>query len=734
MYAHSLDDQPEENWQKLEDHLDEVAGLAEKFAAPFGAGDWARVIGSLHDVGKSSEAFQRRVRGGAEKIDHSTAGAQLLDKSYPCIGRLLAYTVAGHHGGLPNGYEPGGHSSLEARLSKTIEALRPPFDAVPNGEALLRSTPAVLLSPTDNNRKSFSVYMLIKMLYSCLVDADYLDTESFCSPSISDKRARQPLDMGELSRKLDCYLSDLQAKAPKTEVNAVRAAINHECIDAASMSGGIFRLPAPTGSGKTLAALSFGLKHATKHGKSRVIYAIPYTSIVEQTAQTLRKVLGREAVLEHHSNCIFDENDEASVAQMLATENWDFPVIVTTNVQFFESLYSCKPSQERKVHNIANSVIILDEVQVLPDHLLGPCLAAIEELAENFNCSFVLATATMPDYSSFWPFKCATHLLSRTAIERADLFEHRVCYDVVRNLTLEELSDRILKNKQILCVVSSRRAASELFDGLTKCSSGEGVYHLSAYMAPVHRSNVIAEIREQLASGKTCRVVSTQLIEAGVDLDFPVVYRELAGIDSVRQAAGRCNREGKQQKGIVTVFTCVDFPLPKDKWLFAMRNLGQETIDMCKIPFSAEGVDYFFKRRFSINSIDDYEGVSGEGLVRNIATQQRIANADYSFEKYAEHFRFIDDDGISVFVPWGDRGKELMQIVEKGNLSRAIMRETQRYTISVPRYLYQNLLSEGRIIQIGNLSCLVRVGENILSYDQEKGLEIGRGVQKGFFV
>ena len=774
-YAHTDEDGCLEHGQLLVDHLKAVADSAAGFAAPVGASDWARVAGLLHDAGKASDAFQRRLAGAPIKVDHATAGEQLASREYPAngIGRLLAFAIAGHHGGMPNWVKTGCRTPLKDRLeAKDIEPFEDAFRTIVDlpAESCL-SKPSALphcftrrleASTTNEARREieFGIYLTEQVIFSSLVDADYLDSERFMQPELSDARNDIPLGLNELTSILDNHMGVLaeRAKGAATEaVNAVRAQVLSQCLAASDSEPGIFTLEVPTGGGKTLASLSFALHHALRNGQQRIIIAIPYTSIVEQTAATLKEIFGARNVLEHHSNYDFGQglrdageaqDDERWLRERLLVQNWDAPIIVTTNVQLFESLFSNKPSRCRKVHNITNAVVILDEAQTLPDALLEPTLAMVQALADYAGTTTVLSTATQPNLDGCWPF--ARRPVSIVDDQEGKLFEplgRRTSYDCSHigeaAWSLDELVDCLATHSQILCVVGTQDGARNVYEALRERPGCEdGVFHLSARMVPEHRSCVIARMKQCLRDGLPCRVVSTQLIEAGVDVDFPIVLREMAGIDSIVQAAGRCNRGGKLPCGKVIVFECPDIRPGREardgkdantkistrNWLAAMRQLGLETIrvqsDAGEDPFGRTGVRYFFNRRYGLQSGYGVNGLDACGILRDIAGSNEIAGAasagKFSFEQYADYYRFIADDGVAVFVPWGEEGVALLARVESGEISSDLWRALQRFSVSVPRWALQQYESYFR--PVGAYYVLETRPGSVSLYSEEVGL------------
>ena len=556
--------------QCLRDHARDTAEAAARFADAFGAADWALAAGLLHDLGKADPRFQEYLRenaaadsdadgedgedggNGAKRrrgtsgVNHSSAGGAFAVERYgKGIGKLLAYLVMGHHAGLPDAR--GGSAALRERLQndaagnlariRAIIATVPGalnVDALPSLERMQRNIPAA-------GKAKDGWPLCLRMMYSCLVDADFLNTEAFCNPDRAALRGDGAEEYATLAALRDRFNRHMAEKAVANDdagraapVNTARAEVLAACREAALRPPGVFSLTAPTGGGKTLSSLAFAFDHAARHGKRRIVYVIPYTSIIEQTAGVLAGILGRENVLEHHSNIDPERETERS---RLAAENWDAPVIVTTNVQFFESLYAAKSSHCRKLHNIVNSVVILDESQLIPPEWRTPCVDVLRRLAENYGATVLLCTATQPPFPELGPVEIVTdppslfRRLRRTELIWPEALDRRTEWP--------EVARWLSGDRQALCVVNRRKDALALYNLLPK-----GSFHLSTRMCAAHRKEVLDEIRRRLKAGEVVRVASTQLVEAGVDIDFPFVYRALAGLDSLAQAAGRCNREG----------------------------------------------------------------------------------------------------------------------------------------------------------------------------------------------
>lgn len=735
LYAHTKEGAKENEWQPLEEHLLNVANLAASFAAAFGYENWGRTLGILHDAGKVSSAFQRRLRGSGEHVDHSSPGAWKALSRYrselgDANGRLLAYALVGHHGGIPNGVR-GERTPLKSRLDKEgINDVAREFEeyaanvgvSIPGGNSL-ESIPLEKLAISGEidvaiSRGIFSTSVLVRMLFSCLVDADYLDTEHFVTPDVSAARDSIHRDgVAKLSQKLDAYMESLQSSVRSSRVNTMRAMVLEDCRSAAKWAPGIYTLTVPTGGGKTLASLSFALRHAAANNMNRVIYAIPFTSIVEQNAQVFRSVLGDDNVLEHHSNYDFDavDNDERRLAERLAVQNWDAPLVVTTNVQLLESLFSNKPSKCRKLHNIANSVIVLDEAQMLPDNLLKVSLAMLEELVADFNVTVVLCTATQPALEGLWPFGASPREIASHQDEFQSVFGHRARFVIEGGLKEEELVGALASSRQALCIVGTKKKARVIYEDVVNrvceeepCDEDNlGVFHLSANMTPLHRSEILAEVRQRLSAGERCIVISTQLIEAGVDVDFPVVYREMAGIDSLIQAAGRCNREGRLPEGVVHVFEIsdeVDLGLSSVRldrsWLGQMKDIARCVIDAHGKTLDPSMSKEFFENRYGATT---EKGLDAEGLYSAMTSESLLAGNSFfrtlNFEDYANKYRIIEDASVPVFVPWGEKGfdllNELQRVCAQGVPASALASKLQRSSVGVAQWRLIDLERSG---------------------------------------
>ncbi|WP_213194745.1 CRISPR-associated endonuclease Cas3'' [Desulfuromonas sp. AOP6] len=719
-YAHSTDSKDKSEWQLLSEHLHNVARIAEKLASVFDAGEWGRMAGLLHDAGKATTAFQRRLEGNPERVDHSTFGARLALESAGRLGLLLSYVIAGHHGGLPDGGPQERELHYKLKNGKISEEITTPPGLDDKKELL---TP-FRLNPKDH--PGFSLAFFTRMIFSCLVDADFLDTEAFCTPEKkADRPETDPQQIPHLKSLLDSHLAELLEHAAPTQVNLQRREILTQVRAKAVLPPQIFSLTVPTGGGKTLSSLSFALDHAAANAQRRIIYAIPFTSIIEQNAAVFQQILGREAVLEHHCNYKETDDPEESAYDRrrgLAVENWEAPLVVTTNLQFFESLFGNKPSRCRKLHNIAGSVIVLDEAQAIPTEYLEPCLLSLRELVEHYGCSVVLCTATQPALDDQNSVRAALPEIREIIDEPQRYYEalSRTKVEFVGTLADDELARRIAAEKQVLCIVSTKTQARTQFEQL---KGEDGVYHLSTNMYPEHRRRVLDHIRIRLRTEPKlpCRVISTSLVEAGVDLDFPVVYRAMAGLDSIAQAAGRCNREGRLndigQLGRVYVYA-PEKP-PRMPWLKRCATRAEETLR------SHPGCDPLglapMRRYFEL--VYDVEELDKKKIVRRL-NPHLTPELYFPFREVAQDFRFIEDESIGVIIPQEPEAEALVCRLYYAEHSGTILRKLQQYSVAVRTKEYRELDVSGALEVIDGKFPVLR---NFAAYRDDVGLCVDRG-------
>ncbi|HGG59607.1 MAG TPA: CRISPR-associated helicase Cas3' [Gammaproteobacteria bacterium] len=691
----------------LIEHLRQVAALAGRFAAAFDGERWAELAGRWHDLGKFSADFQSYIRNASGfergqahiedehvpgRVDHSTAGAIHAVKTLGVSGRLLAYLIAGHHAGLPDWekLEGGTGGALRERLRKTDWLDRALAADVPD-ETLRAECPRL---EVPGGRAGFAFWL--RMLFSCLVDADFLDTEAFMDGDRAEQRGAWPA-LAELRGRFDAHMAALIRSAAETPVNRLRQAILRQCREKAAHSPGIFSLTVPTGGGKTLSGMAFALDHAIAHGKRRVIHVIPYTSIIEQTADIFRGIFG-DAVIEHHSSL---DPDRETARSRLATENWDAPIIVTTSVQFFESLFAARTSRCRKLHNLVDSVVVLDEAQLLPPEFLQPILDALNLLVAHYGVTVVLSTATQPALESRKDSFGKTLLRGLDNVEEI-IDDPDALYAALERVRVrtptawqsgqswEEIAGEIARHDSVLAIVNTRRQARELHALLPR-----ETIHLSALMCGQHRSDVIADIKDRLQRGKPVRVISTQLVEAGVDLDFPVVYRALAGLDSIAQAAGRCNREGRLDRGEVVVFVPPE-PAPPG----TMRRAAAKAVSVLSghagQPLGRDRFSQFFRLFYADTDLDKRH------IVKLLTPNDELG---LQFRTAARRFRLIEETGESVLARYhasegDDRIERLLSRLRRDGPSRWLMRKLQRYSVTVSEYHFRQLREDSQIEEI----------------------------------
>lgn len=717
-YAHSGKKVDKSDWQTLEEHLEGVALLAEEFAAVFNGEDWARIAGLKHDAGKATAGFQRRLEGSSKKVDHSTFGAQLARQNCGPLGGLLSYVIAGHHGGMPNG------GLQEGELQYRLKHGNVPDDVFLIPEANVSSKLKLPFQLPADKTSGFRSAFFTRMIFSCLVDADFLDTEEFCSPDNAIERGSTDyLGMPDLKLKLDAYMGMLAKGAKATRVNGTRQKILQQCRQKTMTKAGFFSLTVPTGGGKTLSSMTFALDRAVANSHRRVIYAIPFTSIIEQNAHVFQQILGKEQVLEHHSNYRESDGPEDAAYNRrrgFASENWDAPVVVTTNVQLFESLFSNKPSRCRKLHNIANSVIVLDEAQAIPTEYLEPCLQALKELVENYKCTVVLCTATQPALDSF---EVSNRLPEVEEIidQPKQLYDdlERTKVQFVGKLTDDDLAIRLRAEKQVLCIVPTKLQARALFENI---QDEEGAYHLSTNMYPEHRRGVLSEVRRRLDDNLPCRIISTSLIEAGVDIDLPVVYRAMAGLDSIAQAAGRCNREGLLN-AVGELGQVYVYEPEKEAGMPWLKRCASRAVEILRVnpdiaPIGLSAMRRYFELHY------DAEDLDKKKILNSFPTYKQIQLArDFylPFRDIAQEFRFIEDDSIGVVIPANEGVESLIQSLRFTDFPRSVLRKLQPYTVSVRNAEFALLNSCGALEAVEGEIPILR---NMASYSEAVGLVV----------
>lgn len=689
--------------QSILDHLTGTAQLAGDFSEAFNCRDWGIGCGLMHDIGKYSEKFQKRFCGGPI-TDHATAGAQEL---YKKKNYIAAYCISGHHSGLLDGggaADAGGEATLAGRMQKDLED----YQAFKT-EIKVPDFPAIPLQPLGKG--GFSLSFFIRMMFSCLTDADYLDTESFMTDGEVKRSSFDPIDVlfDRLFHNVEPWLQNDQIMT----VNGRRTAILKACLEKGTEEQGLYQLTVPTGGGKTLSSLAFALQHAKTHHLDRVIYVIPYTSIIEQNAQVFKGILGADNVLEDHCNVTYENSRELNKIQ-LASENWDCPVVVTTNVQFFESLFSNKTTKCRKLHNIANSVIIFDEIQMLPVNYLKPCIQAISELVYNYHSTAVLCTATQPALKKFFPQQIKISEICPDVEAQYEFFRRTILKNE-GEMSENSLIERLRDQKQVLCILNSRKRVQRVYEELKET---EGTFHLSTFMYPIHRKRLLHIIKKRLKEGKPCRLIATSLVEAGVDFDFPTVYRELAGVDSVIQAAGRCNREGKRQCDrcetiIFTLEKTENIHIPQA--LKLPVKIAEQIAEEYKDISSLDAIRAYFNRLYQFK---------GEGLdTKNIIAQMEDGSRSLSFPfaSVAKAFKFIEQDTKTILITREPEAVRIAERIKRGECSRQLVREAGQYCVNIYNNDFEKLNGAGRLEAIELDFYILRNQEQ---YTEEKGLEI----------
>ncbi|SEU37742.1 CRISPR-associated helicase, Cas3 family [Myxococcus fulvus] len=702
----------------LYEHLTEVGRLAALFAAREDMRLFCELAGRWHDLGKYRLHFQKRIRKengfefhleveGSTERDHSTAGSlwalRMDQRLWP-----VAMAIVGHHGGLRDSEDFGdrvGRPEKRKLLEESLAAGAP--------EDLRELPPFLDLGVAEKfslHRREFWT----RMLFSALCDADFLDTERFLNAARAADR-RTSVTLERLSAALRAFLDRKQSGAPDTEVNRVRREVLSSVLASSSNPPGVFSLTVPTGGGKTLTSMAFGLEHALARGLRRVIVAIPYTSIIEQSAAVYREAFGESgcAVIEHHSSV---DPDKETALNRVASENWDAPVIVTTTVQLLESLFACRTSACRKLHNIAGSVIVLDEAQTLPPALLTTILDGLTTLVEDYGCSVVICTATQPALGQRAGFPAGFPSIRELVPTELRAFERlrRVTVrwpESRKPISYEELADEVARERDVLAVVHSRDDARKLC-ALVDARVGSGTtLHLSALMCPEHRSRVLAEIQARKRRGEPVRLVATQLVEAGVDVDFAVVYRSMAGLDSLAQAGGRCNREGLLEGlGELRVY---EAPTPPPRGVPQMALTVTRTL-LAQDPdldLSPDNFRRFFERLYANASLD------GKGI--------QDLRAALRFKEVAKKFQLVEDEwSAPVVVPY-DGCEPLLEELRRLGPSRERLRALQRFTVTVPRKLRDAWVA--REMALIAADTVVYLGpERKSAYDETYGLVPGQ--------
>lgn len=738
--------------QPLLDHLHGVAEMAQSYAERITdypeLGEIGYLLGLLHDLGKYQEGFQRYIRqqSGLDptlngwRTPHSPAGARYAYELKQVGGnqqliKILSLCIGAHHRGLYDDSEWRGQvvrsSDTERAVANLVKGLKLEASQL---EELLHKASLDKATKAWNKIDEDDYQLLIRMLFSCLVDADFLDTERFMSPDKSLARQSAKASLKEMRKKLEEYVSHFNREG---RINEARAAFLDQCRNhGRTAQRKIYSLTLPTGAGKTVSSMMWALEHAIAQGCERIIYVIPYTSIITQTAQTFREIFGVDQVLEHHSDVDVKERpDEAMEYTKLMTENWDVPLIVTTNVQFFESLYAHRVSRCRKLHHICNSVVVFDEVQMFPPRLLNPILRVVESLHYAFRVEPLFCTATLPVFDKdilsdskrigheFFFLEEPVQEVVPYDVERFAPFDKvRYHWDPLR-LSTEELAERLAQHESFLCIVNSRKDAARLYAALqAQDKSGDGLIHLSRRMCSAHIQERIEEIRRRLKAGEPVRVVSTQLVEAGVDLDFPVVYRAMAGLDSVMQAAGRCNREGRMaEPGEVYIFSLTDGTNALGEMSWAQGAL-EDLLDRLAEQGTPQREEIERYYRAFYNDVDCFDNKRDKEVSKRLwdVDDDRCEELRFDYETASEYFKYIEDQSTSIVVPYDKAGKAIIKKLQSNiPLTRQEYRQMNRLTIS----LYENdCLTLGSSISVSESGIAYLTDDKL--YSTKTGIQI----------
>ena len=714
-YAHRPEDISiidKSKWQKLEEHNQNVGNLTRYYLRDLSEEiqSIGYTAGYYHDIGKYSREFQDKLMNLSNiRVDHSTAGGrELIEKNF-----IIGLSILAHHGGLFD------LDKLKIRLSKDIPDYRDYKKYQSNIDSLKIPDLSFLNKFKGDRNRDFYIQSYIRFIFSSLVDSDFIDTEKYMNIEKSNNRNLEFDSLEELKTKLDRYIRDKFKESNNNLLNGIRNDLREKCIESAGLDNRAYFLSAPTGVGKTLASISFAMNKAIKEGHRRIIYCIPYNNIIIQIAKEFSKIFGKDNVLEHHSNVIYSDSE---FDKLLATENWEYPIVVTTNVQFFESLMGAKTSKLRKLHNIINSVIVLDEAQMLPIQVLEPCLKLLEVLVKEFNCSVLLSTATQPDYSMIKSFGLNPYSICKDLFKGKEEILKRVNYNFLGKIDYSELISEIEKFSQVLVVVNSRNTAKSIFRGL---ELSEGNIYLTNLLMPIHKEQLLNRIKFRLANNLPCRVIATSLIEAGVDLDFPVGFRELTGLDSIVQTGGRINREGGRLIEESNLFV---FELEKDSTLFRESvniSIARKLIEKLGIN-NSEIVNRYFEILFNFSSdkLDRFH------ILKHPYQTEKSLSETYSFKTIENKFKLIEDNDFSIFIPFIPEGiildkeekhpNHLLNIIKSSDckITRSLRRQIGKFSVQINYKFGEDLKEEGLIELINGIWVL----KDLEKYDRFIGL------------
>ena len=801
--------------QKLKTHLAETADLVEKYASKIGLEECGKLIGLLHDVGKATDTFDNYIRSAngqilcddnnfidaddmKGKIDHSTAGAQYLfgkiDKS---LAQMLSLIIVSHHSGLIDCITPDGYDKFTRRIQKSQDSTRL-NESLANLDLEIKMEVEKLIdSPTlfqsyksfvlkmfekgidDSKTLNFKISLLTRYLFSCLIDADRLNTIDFECKFKSKLRNYGEYDSWEkLLALFNKYIKKFQEN---NVIDSIRNRVSTECLEASSKNKGLFQLEVPTGGGKTLASLRFALNHAKKNKMDRIIYIIPYTSIIDQNAQIAREIFEKKLesgsytnniVLEHHSNL---SPEEENIRQKLLAENWDAPVVFTTMVQFFETIFGHGTRSARRMHQLANAVIIFDEVQTVPVNFVHMFNVTLRFLVKSCGSTIVLCTATQPLLDKI-EFQRAIQINpEKKIIKNVDqLYQTLKRVEIINKIKPIGYSDvevaklafdELKAAGSVLIIVNTKASSMNLFKEIEKlklqCNKKElEIYHLNTHMCPAHRMSVISEIQGKLKKNcseilKPVICVSTQMIEAGVDIDFNAVIRYVAGLDSITQAAGRCNRNGKMPKlGRVLIINpenenldrLKDIKIGKEITLRVIDEYNNKPDDFDNDIIGLKAINryyqyYFYDRAKVMNyPVSKNSCISRTDNLFDLLSlneqsvfEYKILNKDQppdlvlrqSFETASKIFKAIDSQTIGIIVPYGEKGDEIIKSLCSVNdmeTQYKMLKEAQRYSVNVFPYVFQKLSEAKAINESQKDSGIFYLSKE--NYDKQFGLSM----------
>lgn len=705
--------------QTIKEHSENTARLCREYSI-VELKDLMYIIGILHDVGKYQKAFQAKIAGENIRVEHSICGAIAVRELYAKPLRYLAqYCIAGHHSGIPDGGFPSDSSemsTLHGRLKRKTEdftayqqeILLPTIDQQKLLQFLVQDC------ESDISKLIDKFAFLTRYCFSCLVDADSVDTASFCK-EINDRILNANFEA--CLKRIDTKLATFVCQ---TELQKTRAMLQQQVLKKVEENAEIYLLNMPTGSGKTLCSMKFALERAVRQKKKRIIYIIPYNSIIDQTSEVFGNLFGEDLeILRHQSTFTYEREDldeSYALAARYAAENWDAPFIITTAVQFFESVYSNKRKKLRKLHNMADSILIFDEAHLMPQKYLKPCLQAISYITKYLNSEALFLTATMPNYTKLIKEYALTNSKVLDLVTDTTGFEKfRKChYFYLGEIELEELVSKNISNPSRLIITNNRKTARKIYE---QCTGKK--YHLSTYMTPYDRKRVLEEIRKVLQEQerdfpeyvnvpeeRKITIVSTSLIEAGVDLDVYTVFRELSGLDSILQAGGRCNREGKRRNAETYIFE-----IAKDKKKATedeRRNITKGIIGKYPDISSSESIEEYFERAFFVNK---------ELIQKRAMSNETHSIESIPFKKYAEDFELIDSAQVSVVVPRDKKSEELIELLDYAGMSG--IRKLQEYACSLYKWELDELIKQ-HVIKIHDSGVCYLA--NLDYYDKDIGI------------